>query len=55
MQLVDDYDVNRIHGRHLQSFAATERGQNGIPKVYKECLFAFQHILVIVDAKKYSA
>src|ERR1019366_473545 len=37
----------------FQSLATTGSGQNGIPEALKERFLAFQHVLVIVDAKKY--
>jgi hypothetical protein len=44
-----------MDGSQFQSLTAAGCGQNGIPKGFEECPFAFQHILVIVDAKKHCA
>jgi hypothetical protein len=44
-----------MDGRQFQSLAAAGSGQDGITKTLEECLFAFQHIFVIVDAKKHLA
>jgi len=54
-EIVDDYNVNRMGGSQFQSLAAAACGQNRIPKGFEKCLFALQHILVIVDAQNYPA
>jgi hypothetical protein len=44
-----------MDGSQFQPLATAGCDQNRIPKGFEECLFAFQHILVIVDAKNYYA
>jgi hypothetical protein len=41
-----------MDGSQFQSLAAAGCGQNGISKGFEERLFAFQHIRVVVNAKK---
>jgi hypothetical protein len=44
-----------MDGSQFQSLAAAGCGENGIPEAFEEFLFAFQYILVIVNAQKHFA
>jgi hypothetical protein len=44
-----------MDGSQFQSLAAAGCGENGIPEAFEEFLFAFQYVLVIIDAQKHFA
>ena len=52
---VNDHNVDRMHGGYFQSLASARSSQNGIPEGLEKRFLVFQHVLVIVDAKDYSA
>jgi hypothetical protein len=54
-EVVQNYNVNRMGGRQLQSLAAAGSGQNGVAKAFEEYPLALEHILVMVDTKNYAA
>jgi hypothetical protein len=41
-----------MDGSQFQSLAAARRGKNGASEAFEERFFAFQHVLIIVDARR---